>query len=147
MDRTQKAVDLFAEGFSCSQAVLAAYADMFDLDEPTALKIASGFGGGLGRMSETCGALTGAVMVLGLKYGSVDGSDQTAKFENYRKVRELAAEFKLQAGAATCRDLLGFDMTTEDGQLATQQPGAFHDCPEYVRIAAEIVREMLEQTS
>ncbi len=145
MDRTQKAVNLFSEGFSCSQAVLAAYADMFDLDEQTALKIASGFGGGLGQMSETCGALTGAVMVLGLKYGSISGDDRTAKFENYRKVRDLVAEFKLQAGSATCRELLGFDMTTEDGQLAMKRPGAFSDCPEYVRIAADILREMLEQ--
>ncbi|MHC4925786.1 MAG: C-GCAxxG-C-C family protein [Planctomycetota bacterium] len=145
MDRIQQAVKLFDEGFSCSQSVLAAFADMFDVDLQAALKIASGFGGGMGQMSETCGALTGAMMVLGLKYGTDNPTDKTAKLQNYRKVRELSAEFKLRAGSQTCRDLLGFDMSTADGQLAAKQPGAFHDCPDYVRIAAEIVQEMMEQ--
>lgn len=144
MDRVQKAVDLFGEGFGCPQAVLAAFADLFEVDRDIALKIASGFGGGMGQMSETCGALTGAMMVIGLKFGSADGSDKTAKLANYRKIRDLAAEFRLRAGAHTCRDLLGFDMSTQDGQLAAKQPGAFHDCPGFVRIAAEIVQEMLE---
>ena len=145
MDRVKKATDLFKEGYSCSQSVLGAYADLFGLDMQAALKVASGFGGGMGQMSDTCGALTGAMMVLGLRYGSTNPSDKTAKLENYRKMRDLAEEFKLQAGAKTCRDLLGFDMSTQDGQLAAKQPGAFHDCPSYVRIAAEIVQEMLGQ--
>lgn len=144
MDRVKKATDLFSEGYACSQAVLAAFTDMFGVDKEAALKIASGFGGGMGQMSDTCGSLTGAMMVLGLQYGSTNPADKTAKLENYRKMRDLAEEFKLRAGSKTCRDLLGFDMSTQDGQLAAKQPGAFHDCPSYVRIAAEIVQEMLE---
>lgn len=144
MDRVKKAVDLFEDGFGCPQAVLAAYADLFGLDEQAALKIASGFGGGLGQMGDACGALTGAMMVLGLKYGTTDPSDKTAKLANYRKMRDLTEEFKLQAGAMQCRDLLGFDMLSEDGRLAAKKPGAFHDCPGYVRMAAKIVEEMLE---
>ena len=145
MDAVQKAVMLFQEGYSCSQAVLAAYADRFGLDEPTALKLAAGFGGGMGQLGETCGALSGAMMVLGLRYGTADAANKTAKNQTYRIMRDLAAEFKLRAGSMTCRDLLGFDMGTEDGQLAARRPGAFHDCPDYVRVAAEIVAEMLDR--
>jgi C_GCAxxG_C_C family probable redox protein len=145
MDNAQEAVTLFDEGCNCSQAVLAAFCGSLGLDQKTALMLASGFGGGMGATGSTCGALTGAIMVLGLKYGSSDISNKTAKYEMYRKTRSLVEEFKLQTGSLYCRDLLGFDMSTEEGQLAAKQPEAFHDCPQFVRIAAEIIEEMLEQ--
>ncbi len=144
MDPKAEAVKLFNEGYNCSQAVLGAFCEQFRLERETALTLASGFGGGMGCMSQTCGALTGAMMVIGLKYGSADAADKTAKMQNYRKVKDLAEEFKLQTGSMICSDLLGFDMKTKEGQLAAKQPGAFHDCPEYVRIAATIVEEILE---
>ena len=145
MDKAKHAVKLFDEGYNCSQAVLGAFAESFGMDEKTALTLASGFGGGMGRMGGVCGALTGAIMVLGLKYGSADASDKTAKHEMYRKTRTLAEELKLRSGSLYCRDLLGFDMSTDEGQLAAKQAGAFHDCPEFVRMAAEILEEMLGQ--
>lgn len=144
MNETDKAVKLFDEGYNCSQAILAAFSETLGLDAQTALTLASGFGGGMGGMGGVCGALTGAIMVLGLKYGSPDASDKTTKYEVYQKTRILAEEFKLRTGSLYCRDLLGFDMSTDEGQLAAKRPGAFHECPQFVRVAAEILEEMLE---
>ena len=145
MDKAAHAVKLFDDGYNCSQSVLGAFAESFGMDKKTALTLASGFGGGVGCMGGVCGALTGAIMVLGFKYGSSEASDKTTKNEMYRKTRSLSEEFKLRSGSLYCRDLLGFDMSTEEGQLATKRPDAFHDCPEFVRMAAEILEEMLEQ--
>jgi C_GCAxxG_C_C family probable redox protein len=144
VDRIQKAVQLFNSNFNCSQAVLAAFADTAGIDESTALKVASGFGGGIGCTGGTCGALTGAVMVMGLRHGTADAADKTAKLECYRKVRLLNEEYKLRAGSTICRDLMGFDMSTPQGQTLSSTPGAFDRCDGFVRIAAEILEEMLE---
>ena len=145
MSRIQKAVQLFNRNFSCSQAVFAAFADPAVIDEATALKVAAGFGGGIGCSGGTCGALSGAVMVMGLRYGSTDPADKTAKMECYRKVRLLIEEYKLRAGSTICRDLVGFDMSTPEGQLAAKVPHVFDRCDEFVRIAAEILEEMLSE--
>ncbi len=143
MNRIQKAKQLFSSNFNCSQAVLAAFADRLDLDEPTALKVASGFGGGIGCSGGTCGALTGAVMVMGMRYGTADSSDKTTKLECYRKVRQLTEEYKLRTGSTICRELMGFDMSTTEGQQLSKAPGAFDRCDDFVQIAVEILEEML----
>jgi C_GCAxxG_C_C family probable redox protein len=143
MNRTETAVKLFNEGYNCSQAVLAAFCEPYGMEPKTALTLAAGFGGGIGAAGGVCGALTGAVMVLGLKYGSPDVADKTAKNEMYRKTRVLCEEYKLRTGSLYCRDLLGFDLSTEAGQLAAIEPNAFHDCRQFVRIAADILEEML----
>lgn len=143
MDRVQKAVELFNSNFNCSQAILTAFAGAKGLDESTSLKLASGFGGGIGCSAGVCGALTGAVMVMGLFCGTADPTDKTTKNEIYRKVRSLSEEFKLRAGSTICRDLMGFDMSTSQGQAMAKLPGAFDRCDDFVRIAAEILEEML----
>ena len=143
MNRVQKAIQLFNSNYNCSQAVLAAFADKAGLDDPTALKLASGFGGGIGCSGGTCGALTGAVMALGLCCGTADPSDKTAKVEVYRKVRRLTEEYKLRTGSTICRELMGFDMSTPQGDEMSKMPGAFDRCDDFVRIAAEILEEML----
>lgn len=144
MDESAAAVKLFNEGFNCSQAVLAAFCESLGLDRQTALRLGAGFGGGIGGGGDVCGALSGAVMVLGLRYGSADAADKTAKNETYRKTRILVEEFKLRTGSLYCRELLGFDMSTEQGRLAAKRPGAFDDCSQFVRVAAEILEEMIE---
>jgi len=143
MNRVEKATHLFKNNFNCAQAVLAAFADAGHLDEAGALKLGSGFGGGIGCGGDVCGALTGAVMVMGLCCGTADPLDKTTKLEVYRKVRRLTEEYKLRTGSTICRELLGFDMSTPEGQQLAKQPDAFHDCPQFVRIAAEILEEML----
>ena len=108
MTRIEEAVAYFKEGLSCSQAIMAAYGPTVGLDRDTAIKIASGFGGGMGRMAETCGVVTGAFMVLGLKHGAAT-ADREAKEAIYALVREFAARFKAIHGSIVCRDLLGCD--------------------------------------
>ncbi len=142
-----EAVALFEEGFSCSQAILTAWAEQFNLDRSLGIKLSGGFGGGFGLMGGLCGSLTGAAMVLGLKFGSDKALDKASKYRLYEKVRLLGEEFKTRAGSMYCRDLLGFDLSSPQGQIAAKQPGAFSNCSEFVRIAAEITREILEQDS
>jgi C_GCAxxG_C_C family probable redox protein len=127
------------EGFNCSQAVFSTYAQ--GIDQETALKIASGFGGGMGRMGETCGAVTGAMMVLGLRFGA-DQPDREAKERVYARIREFADRFQARNGSTFCRDLLGCDISTPDGyeQAKILFPTV---CPKYVRDACEILEEML----
>ncbi|MHC5101340.1 MAG: C-GCAxxG-C-C family protein [Planctomycetota bacterium] len=143
MDRVQKATQLFNSNFICSQSVLAAFADKFGMDESDALKVASGFGGGIGCSGGACGALTGAVMVLGLCCCTTDPADKTTKIGLYRKVRQLTEEYKLRTGSTICRELMGFDMSTPEGDKMSKMPGAFDRCDDFVRIAAEILEEML----
>jgi C_GCAxxG_C_C family probable redox protein len=143
MNHVQKGVQLFNSGFNCAQAVLAAFSEDLGLDALTALKLGSGFGGGIGCSGEVCGAMTGAVMALGLKYGSGQVVDKAAKYELYRKAKMLADEFRLQCGSLYCRDLLGFDLSTPEGQAIAGQPGAFERCDGFVNIAAELLEEML----
>ena len=145
MNRIETAVSRFADGFNCSQAVLSAYAGEFGLDDDTALKIASGFGGGMGRMADTCGAVTGAFMVLGLQYGQAS-SDREAKEGIYARIREFADRFQARNGSLVCRDLLGCDISTPEGlQHAKDEKLLTTICPKFVRDASEILGEMLAQ--
>ena len=134
----------FRSGFSCSQAILSAFAEQFGLDRDTALRIAAGFGGGMGRMAGTCGAVTGAYMVLGLKFGVTDAADRQAKEALYERVREFSRRFAARHGSTTCRDLLGCDMSTPEGLArVTQEKLPATLCPPFVQSAAEILEELL----
>ncbi len=106
-ERVQKAQDLFMQGYNCSQAVFAAYADLFGIDEKTALKLSSGLGAGCGRQRELCGAVSGAAMIIGLKFGSANSTDRQTKALCYEKVREHSALFKEKNPSIVCRELLG----------------------------------------
>jgi C_GCAxxG_C_C family probable redox protein len=142
MTRVEQAVAYFKEGYSCSQAIMAAYAPSLGLDRDTAIKIASGFAGGMGRMAETCGAVTGAFMVLGLKFGSAS-TDREAKEAVYTRVRDFAERFKAIHGSLLCRDLLGCDLNTPEGLALAQEKKLFSTvCPPYVETAATILEEM-----
>jgi C_GCAxxG_C_C family probable redox protein len=100
------AQDLFDEGYACSQSVLLAFADHFDLDKTTAKRISSTFGGGMGRLRETCGAVTGGFMVLGLAFGNEKPNDMETKLDSYKKVRELNKLVVDIHGTSNCRQLL-----------------------------------------
>jgi C_GCAxxG_C_C family probable redox protein len=138
------AVSLFQKGFSCSQAVLAASCDRFGLDREMALRIAAGFGGGMGRMAQTCGAVSGAFMIIGLKHGSVDAEERAAKDKTYEAMKEFANRFIARHGSLICRDLLGCDISTPEGfQLAKKKKLYAVVCPGLVKTAPEIVEEMI----
>jgi len=144
MNEVEEAVSCFNEGFMCSQAILSAYAVQFGMDRETALKVSAAFGGGMGRMGEICGAVTGAFMVIGLKYGRTAVQDAKAHEKTNRLVKEFVDRFKSRNGSIVCRELLGCDLSTPDG-LRTFVDKKLRDsiCSKLVRDAAQIVEQLL----
>ena len=143
--KAEQAVKRFRKGFNCSQAVLSSYSEQFGLDCEKAFKVATGFGGGM-RMGGTCGAVSGAFMVLGLKYGNSTAEDKKAKAKTYTKVEEYTNRFKARNDSVTCRELLGCDLTTPEGMKEAQDKGLFSTiCPMIVQDAVEILEEMLNE--
>ena len=144
-EKSEQAVEKFKSGLNCSQAVLSSYGEEFGLDCDLASRIATGFGGGM-RMAETCGAVTGSFMVLGLKYGNTTAQNQQAKEKTYEKIEEFTTRFKARNGSVMCRELLGCDISTPKGRKKAQDNGLFSTiCPGMVKNAAEILEEMLAE--
>jgi C_GCAxxG_C_C family probable redox protein len=144
MTRSDDAVECFNRSYSCSQSVLSAYSGEFGMDKEQAYRVAGAFGAGMGRMCETCGAVTGAFMVLGLKYGKVKMEDEAAKEKTYALVRQFADEFTARNGSIVCRELLGCDIGTPEGmKYAKENRLTSTKCPKYVRDAADILEHLL----
>jgi len=144
MSKAPDAVSCFKEGFSCSQALLSTYASQLGLDREKALRLATAFGGGMARMGETCGAVTGALMLIGLKYGRVRADDQEAKERTYGLVTEFVKRFKARNGSIVCKELLGYDLSTPEGRRLIEEKGLIPTlCPKFVKDAAEIIEEIL----
>lgn len=142
--RTERASEIFSNGYSCSQAIIAAFSRDFGLDEDTALRIAGGFGGGLGRLGDTCGALSGAIMVIGLAYRGTEAGRCEAKDITYAKVRDAVERFREANGATKCRDLLGMDILSDEGDLKAREAGLYRTvCPKLVESAAGILEDLL----
>ena len=143
MNHTKAAVACFRSGFNCAQAVLSTYAGNYGLSRDNALKVGSGFGGGMGRMGGVCSAVTGAYMVLGLHGGATDAQDAAAKQRTYALVQAFTQEFKSRHGCIGCRELLGCDISTPQGLHAAQERGLFTTlCPKLVGDAATILDEL-----
>jgi C_GCAxxG_C_C family probable redox protein len=141
-----QAAILFQQGFNCAQAVCAAYAPSLGLSREQALKIAAGFGGGLGRHGEVCGAVTGAIMVIGLKAGTIEAHDAAAKEKAYALTHQLIEQFKDRHGSILCRELLGCDIDQPEGLQRAREAQLFTTrCPLFVHDAAEIVATLLEE--
>jgi C_GCAxxG_C_C family probable redox protein len=124
-EKKEKAIETFRNDFNCSQAVLSSFAPGLNLDKDTALKIACGFGGGMGKMQNTCGAVTGAIMVLGLKYGKSSKDDESAKEKTYDLVIRFTGEFKRMNNTINCRELLGYDLNNEDDLKIIEEKNLF----------------------
>jgi C_GCAxxG_C_C family probable redox protein len=145
MSQIECAVSCFEEGFSCAQAVLSAYGPQYGLDRELALKVVGAFGGGMGHMGHVCGAVTGAFMVIGLKYGKTHPEDNETRDEAYRLVQEFAERFKSRNGSIVCRELLGCDISTPAALEMAREKGLFETlCPRLVQDAAQIIEEILE---
>lgn len=144
MSKIEQAVSCFKGGFSCAPAVLSAYAEDFGLSNELALKLACGFGAGMGRLCETCGAVTGAFMVIGLKYGKSKAEDNQAREKAYELVKNFADRFKERNNSIVCRDLLGCDIGTPEGMKLAKEKGLTATlCPKFVGDAVEILEEMI----
>ena len=148
MDHAKQAQSLFYEGYSCAQSVFCAFCGEMGLDLETAARLASSFGGGLGRLRELCGALSGAELALGLLRGYSDPEDAAAKSEHYRRVRELAERFRAQNGTLLCRELLKDVKTTPGGEPERRTPEyyASRPCLRLVGEAAAILEGLLAET-
>ena len=146
MNDVESSVDRFLNGCACSQAILVTYAERLGLDSGHAMKLAAGFAGGM-RMAETCGAVTGAFMVLGL-HGCDDDCDTGKGREKvYSLVTEFATRFEQRNGTTRCKELLGCDISTEEGLQAAKDRDLFKTrCAEAGRDAAEILEEMMQET-
>lgn len=142
--------DLFYAGYNCAQSVFCAFTDVTGIDRDTSARLSSSFGGGLGRLREICGCVSGAAMVLGAVKGYDDPGDRTAKKEHYERVREFAARYRASEGSIICRELLmkgkaagehvqeGGDPEERTAEYYKKRP-----CPELVYRAAAILDEML----
>lgn len=145
MKRVESAVICFEEGFSCSQAVLSTFGPALGLDRDTALKVAAAFGGGMAGRGETCGVVSGALMVIGLRYGRTRTDDEEANERAYTLAQEFVKEFESRNGSVFCRDLLGYDISTPEGLGSARQENLRTTrCINFVRGAAEILEELLE---
>ena len=146
-ERIEKAVTLFKEGYNCSQSVVAAFADRYGFTREQALRMSASFGGGIGRLRETCGAACGLFMLAGLETGAVDGADREGKAANYALVQQLAEEFKKRNGALKCAELLGLskkEPVVSTPEARTPQYYAKRPCVKMVEEAARIWCEYLE---
>jgi C_GCAxxG_C_C family probable redox protein len=140
MSKIGTAVARFEEGCSCAQAIFSAYAEDLGIDRQTAMRVSAGLGGGMGMMAETCGAVTGAFLILGMKYG---GEDKDARDRAYQMVREFANRFKARHGSLLCKDLMGCDISTAEGlQAMRDRKLRSAICTGLVRDAAEILEAM-----
>ena len=137
-NHSDDAVKMFEEGFICSQAVFAAFSEKYGLDKKIALKIANGFGGGIARNQEVCGAVSGAIMMIGLKYGKTESADSASHERTYKIVNRFIDKFTEKNGAINCFDLLGCTLpeAREKGLFASL-------CSNYVRDAAVILEDLL----
>ena len=143
MDHSTKARDLFLSGCSCSQAVFGAFADEFGMDHDMALRLASSFGGGMGGMRETCGAVTGMLMAAGMKWGYSDIENLDIKTAHYARTRELIEGFKREHGTIVCRELLkALGEQKKDPSARTAEYYKVRPCVMFVETAARLLDEM-----
>ena len=144
MTKTEEALNYFKDGFSCSQAVLCSFAKDFGLEEAHALKLSGSFGGGVARMNSMCGAVSGALMVIGLKYGKTDAANDEQKELNYKNAQQFATEFKLKNKSVMCTDLLGVDLSNpEAGAYMKKNNLSEIVCRKAIRDAIEVLEQIL----
>ena len=139
MDHSTLAAQLFLDGYSCSQAVMAAFCDLTGMDRATAVRLTAPFGGGIGRMREVCGAVSGMMMVVGLLYGFEPSKGSAAKSAHYHLVQELAEQFRQQAGSIICREILKNPPADPNPSPRTAEYYANRPCARMVMLAAEIL--------
>ncbi|MVX65353.1 C-GCAxxG-C-C family protein [Clostridium chromiireducens] len=142
----ERAMELFKQGYNCSQSVFGVFCEECGIDLETALKLSSSFGGGMARLREVCGAVSGMFMVAGMKYGYSDPKDSLSKTEHYKRIQELAEQFKEKNNSIVCRDLLGLSAQKESyiPEERTDEYYKKRPCAEIVGDAAEIIYEYIK---
>ena len=139
MTRAEKAAELFLNGYNCAQAVAVAFCDVTGMEEKAAAKLASSFGGGMGRMREVCGAVSGMLMVAGILYGYDATDDDGAKMAHYALVQDLAGQFRDQVGSIVCREILKNPPSDPSPTPRTEEFYKMRPCARMVYLATEIM--------
>jgi C_GCAxxG_C_C family probable redox protein len=142
--KPDQAAETFKNGFNCAQAVFTTYAEEFGMDRTSALKVSCGLGAGMGRKQEVCGAVSGAILLIGCKHGKTIREDNAANELTYKLVRELSDKFIATHGSISCKELLGCNLLTPEGQQNFKEKN-YRDlkCALYVHDAAELAENML----
>ena len=145
-DKGQLAVDKFGEGYNCAQSVAFAFYDECGLSQDAALKVSCGFGAGMGRKQEVCGAVSGGILALGLRHGRGEREDRSRTETTYVKTRELMDRFAAKHGSCICRDLLGgCELLTEEGQRHYKANDLLNKtCKPCVQTVGEILEDLLQ---
>ncbi|MCI5711238.1 MAG: C-GCAxxG-C-C family protein [Prevotella sp.] len=148
--RVHRAVDNFMQGYGCCQSVVAAFADLYGMDDLTAKRVGAGFGGGVGRLRMMCGAVSGLVILAGLDCGQTEGADREGKSACYKVVQELLARFKEQNGSVVCAELLGLKgyEKAHSSYVASERTAEYYKtrpCAAKVECAARIFAEYLDE--
>ena len=139
MDHGALSKEMFCKGYNCAQAVVAAFHEELGMTESEAARLSSSFGGGMGRMRETCGAVSGMLLVAGLLWGYGTPGDDEAKAAHYRLVQEMAAKFRERTGSLICRELLGNPPSDPNPTPRTADFYKTRPCAGFVALAAEIL--------
>ena len=143
MNRSEQAKELFLSGYNCAQSVLLSFADDMKFSKELAQKMAAGFGGGMGKQQETCGAVTGAIMVLGLLKGEEVNNNDELKAAAYGGVKDLTRDFVATYKTTQCRDLIGCDLNTPEGSEKFKEEKIMENvCAGCVKKAVEIVEKL-----
>jgi C_GCAxxG_C_C family probable redox protein len=142
--RVLRALATFEEGFNCAQAVLSAFGPDLGLEESMSLRAAQSFGGGIAHRGELCGALSGALIALGLRYGKTEGADDASRDRTYAKAAELLTRFEERFGSCHCRTLIGYDLTDPAQYAMAKESAVFREtCPRFVTEAAALLETLL----
>lgn len=147
MNRKEKAMVLFEEGYNCAQAVFLAFEDLHGMDRKAAAALSSSFGGGMGRLREVCGSVSGMFMVAGVLYGYDDPKAKFEKTDHYARIQKLAAEFEEKNGSIVCRELLGLSVKKQEPtpEERTAEYYQKRPCKELVGMAAEIMEKYIAE--
>jgi C_GCAxxG_C_C family probable redox protein len=145
MDHGMKAAELFLSGYNCSQAVVVAFSDLTGLDTQLSAKLASSFGGGMGRMREVCGAVSGMLMVAGLLYGYETPGDDVSKKAHYTRVQYLAGKFREEVGSIVCREILKNPPSDPNPSPRTAEYYAKRPCARMVLLAGQILDDYIKE--
>ena len=141
--KSDQAAELFQEGYLCSQAVVSVFTDELELDQALAHKLTTGFGGGIARTGQICGAVSGALIVIGAKAGAISNQDSEAKENTYELVRGFLDKFAAENGSTICNELLDLDMKNPRDLTKAREEGLFAEkCPVFVASAVRIIEEL-----
>jgi C_GCAxxG_C_C family probable redox protein len=147
MNKSELASEYLKKGYNCAQSVIKAYACDVGMNEEEAVKMASVLGGGIGRTGHICGAVSGAALVIGMKFGSTDNTDKHSRNKAYQKANELLEKFSAQNKSVLCKELLGYDIKTKEGLKQARESGIMvQKCPGFVSSAAKILESIINAT-